>query len=155
MAMRVAEVEVVKGRQGVRVGGGEEARLTRSTWAAEAAAQAAQLAQVRTLAGRDQKRQDRKGGRLGSKETCRGELLENNLCPLAPLLAGALLARPDDVAGLLAQLVDVLALLGPLEHEVPAEQMGVLERGHDRLGLAPGVEVEEGETARAGVELFG
>jgi hypothetical protein len=51
MAMRVAEVEVVRGRQGVWVGGGEEARLTRSTWAAEAAAQAAQLAQVRTLAG--------------------------------------------------------------------------------------------------------
>ena len=53
--------------------------------------------------------------------------LEHNLCPLAALLARALLAGANDVARLLSELVDILALLCPLEHEMSAEEMRVLE----------------------------
>lgn len=83
------------------------------------------------------------------------ESLKYNLASLAPLLARSLLASALDLARIRSELVDVLALLGPLEYEVSAEQMRVLERGHDGLCLAPGVEVEEGESSRTGVELLG
>lgn len=44
-------------------------------------------------------------------------------------------------------------LLGPLQDQMPTQQMGVFERGESRLGIASRGEIEEGEPSGLVVEL--
>ena len=73
-----------------------------------------------------------------------------------PFLARHLLTTPKTNPCLLPQLVDVdvRVLLCPLQNQMTAEQMSMLESGVGVFGLVPGEEFEERKTTRAVVELL-
>lgn len=79
-------------------------------------------------------------------------IVNQNQLPLLPRHLSTI-SQPDP--DLPPELLNVhLALVRPFQHQMPSQQMCVLERVVSGLGIVLGVKFEKSEAARASVEAF-